>query len=185
MPTVASYPLKLAAQLFLRAYIAPLLLFPTLQRQRKRRMRVTLLVNIWLAHKPSGIAPLPKSIALTLSKGLDIASICFDRKATFSPVRVEEETVLRRGGVGAQGVDAEGVAEASTVVVEAPLGPTVLLELRAPTVARLLTGDLRGLHSLLLIYGGKSCSRIISFNNDKLHNMQGHSVSHNRDLERS
>lgn len=113
---------------------------------------MTLLVNVWLS-KPTGIAPLPRSIASTLSRGRNALSLCFDRKVSFAPVYLEngalscEEAVTR----GANG---------STVVIEAPLGPTSLLELRAPVCERLSAGAWKTHHSFVLLYGDGFGSRI-------------------------
>lgn len=108
---------------------------------------MTLLVNVWLGHKPAGSAPLPASVASALSRGRDLPSLSFNRPVAFVPVPIEKEMLLE--------------TEPSAMVVEAPLGPTILLELLAPVPERLLsTADRRSMHSFVLMYGGGCCSRI-------------------------
>lgn len=115
-------------------------------------MRVTLLVNVWLSHKPEGVAPLPADLAATLSStGVGSSpSPCFDRPVAFFPVSVignESEATVRRQE--ADGVSVEEAA-GSMMAINAPLGPTVSVELRLPTPERLSLGRLRALHSFAL-----------------------------------
>lgn len=117
-------------------------------------MRVTLLVNVWLSHKPEGVAPLPADLAATLSSGGVIASplLCFDRPIPFIPVSIEKENeALARRPEKADG---------ATMVINAPLGPTLVLELQAPTPRRLSAGRLKALHSFALVFREESLSRI-------------------------
>lgn len=144
--------------------------FRSQRRPRRRgRMRVTLLVNVWLSHKPKGIAPLPARIAASLSSGGLGAppSLCFDRPVAFSPVSVnkEKETLLRQEEAGVPSVGETG---GSTMVIKAPLGPTLLLELRAPTPQRLSTGDLTALHSFALVYREGTFPRVSTWNKEKV-----------------
>lgn len=132
-------------------------------------MRVTLLVNVWLSHKPKGIAPLPASIAASLSgnRGLSAQpSLCFDRRVAFSPVSIHKEedtSLLRQDQAGLSAGETKG----STTVIKAPLGPTLLLELRAPTPQRLSVGELKALHSFGLVYGDGGFPRVKTWNMDK------------------
>lgn len=112
-------------------------------------MRVTLLVNVWLSHRPEGVAPLPADLAATLSsRGAGLPpSPCFDRPVAFFPVSMvgkENEPTVRRQEPG--GVSVEET-EGSTMVISAALGPTISLELRVPTPERLSAGRLKALHS--------------------------------------
>lgn len=122
-------------------------------RQRKRgQMRVTLLVNVWLSHKPEGVATLPADVAVTLSSRGASSSplLCFDRPVALFPVSIgkENEALVRRQE--ADGVSVGG-AEGSTMVINAPLGPTISLELRAPRPESLSVGRLKALHSFSLL----------------------------------
>lgn len=119
-------------------------------------MRVTLLVNVWLAHKPAGIRPLSSSIANTLSANLrDFGNPSFDQAIDFTPVPVakrcthSEDTIAGRETGGAK-----------AMMIEAPLGPTSLLQLRAPTPDSLSTGGLERQCSFVLLYGEDCRSRI-------------------------
>lgn len=135
-------------------------------RRRRGRMRVTLLVNIWLSHKPKGISPLPASIAASLSGGGPSAplSLRFDRPFTFSPVSVNDrkDTQLPRQ-------EQAGVSEprGSTMLIKAPLGPSLFLELRTPTPQRLSMGDLKWLNSFALVYRESGFPRIKTLSEDK------------------
>lgn len=123
-------------------------------------MRVTLLVNVWLFHKPEGVAPLPADLAVSLSSRSASASplLCFDRPVDFFPLSVgkQNEALVKRHEVG--GVS-EGEAKGSTMVINAPLGPTISVELRVPTPGSLSVGRLKALHSFALLYreGSLSC----------------------------
>lgn len=117
-------------------------------------MRVTLLVNVWLSHKPKGVEPLPATIAAALSCG-DLSaqpSLCFDRPAAFAPVSIHEEIhtppLLQQEEAGIPVRDTRG----RTMIIQAPLGPTLSLEMQTPTPQRLSMGDLKALHSFALVY---------------------------------
>lgn len=124
-------------------------------------MRVTLLVNVWLSHRPEGIAPLPPELAATLSSRDASASplLSFDRPVAFFPVSIgtDDEALVRR-----QEADEFSVGETggSTMVINAPLGPTLFLELQAPTPGILSVDCLRALHSFALVHREGSLARI-------------------------
>lgn len=141
---------------------------PIFQRRRQGRTRVTLLVNVWLSHRPDGVSPLPAALAASLSTMSDgpVSPLRprFDRPVAFSPVPVGEEneqrneTPLRRER--ADGMASAREAGESAVVIRELLGPTLLLELRAPAPQRLLAGDLKSLHSFALVCREGRSSRI-------------------------
>lgn len=121
-----------------------------------RHMRVTLLVNVWLSHKPSGVAPLPRSIAASLSRASDVPELSFERPLEFHPVSVESTRAANtRGGVFETTGD-------STVTIEAPLGPTCYLAFHAPSSKKLSTGDCEGRHSFLVSFEKGKDARILT-----------------------
>lgn len=119
-------------------------------------MRVTLLVNVWLSHKPKGIASLPADVAGSLSN--ISVPLCFDRPGDFVPVPVEKEKETQPSQEEA-GVSIRGT-KPSSMLLNVPLGPTILLEVRAPTPERLSTGGFKENHSFALVYAEGSHSRI-------------------------
>lgn len=135
---------------------------------------MTLLVNVWLSHRPDGVSSLPAALAASLSTSSGPGAPPrprFDRPVLFSPVPVEEkegkkekrgnETPLRQERAdGMAMASGRKTGEESVVVIREPLGPTLLLELRAPAPERLLAGGLKALHSFALVCGEGSSSRI-------------------------
>lgn len=119
-------------------------------------MRVTLLVNVWLSHKPKGIAPLPGDVAGSLSN--NSIPLCFDRPVEFVPVPVEKENETQPSQEET-GVSVRGT-KPSSMLLNVSLGPTLLLEVRAPTPERLSTGSLKETHSFALVSKDGSHSRI-------------------------
>lgn len=112
---------------------------------------MTLLVNVWLSHKPSGMARLPVDIAANLSGGEGLPSLCFERPVAFSPVPVDWAPL--GCGDASVGVEREKNPPEATIELEGPLGPTSFLTVRYPTLERLSTGDRKLLHSFALSYG--------------------------------
>lgn len=117
---------------------------------------MTLLVNVWLSHKPKGIAPLPADVAGSLSN--ISVPLCFDRPVDFVPVPVEKEKETQPSQEEA-GVSIRGTRP-SSMLLNVPLGPTLVLEVRAPTPERLSTGGFEQAHSFALVYREGSHSRI-------------------------
>jgi len=140
------------------------------QRRKRRRVRVTLLVNVWLSHRPDGVSPLPAALAASLSRSSGPGAPPrprFDLPVAFSPVPAEENMTdaKKRKETPSRQEKADGMVSAretggSAVVIREPLGPTLLLELRAPAPDRLSAGDLKALHSFTLVCGAGSSSRI-------------------------
>lgn len=119
---------------------------------------MTLLVNVWLSHKPSGMARLPAGIAVKLSAGEGFPSLCFERPVAFSPVPVEWEPL--GSGNASAGVEGQTKQPEATIEFEGPLGPASLLTLRCPTPERLSTGDWKSMHSFALLYRDGCCPSI-------------------------
>lgn len=159
-----STPLKRSspAPLFFPARVVHV--YPPCDLQRRRgRKRVTLLVNVWLKHKPSGIARLPASIAQNLSGGVGYPFPCFEQRVSFFPVPVER-VPLGCGKASARVAEAREQSE-ETIEFKGPLGPTTDLKLRLPTPERLSMSDWKALHSFELSYGEGRCPNISSCSN--------------------
>ncbi|CAM9552347.1 unnamed protein product [Ectocarpus sp. 6 AP-2014] len=125
-------------------------------RRGQGRMRVTLLVNVWLSYKPKGITSLPADVAGSLSNMS--VPLCFDRPGDFVPVPVEKDKETQPSQEE-DGVSVRGT-KSSSMLLNVPLGPTLLLEVRAPTPERLSTGGFKENHSFALVYAEGSHSRI-------------------------
>lgn len=113
------------------------------------RLRVTLLVNVWLSHKPLGIAPLPHAIAATLGRGADLPALNFEHRVAFAPVKLPTDAEIRDGCVG-QGASEEGGLGTNTVFIKTPLSTTACLEMYLPRSETLSTQERRGLHAFVL-----------------------------------
>lgn len=118
-------------------------------------MRITLLVNVWLSHKPTGSTRLPAGVAATLSKGLELPPLCFDRPIKSSPVLIDKEAIRFE-------TPALACVEGSVVVVKAPLGPTCLVEIRVPTREVLSTDGRIDLDAFVLLYEKGCRPRILN-----------------------
>eukprot|EP00903_Cladosiphon_okamuranus_P007846 g7590.t1 len=132
-------------------------------RRKRGRMRVTLLVNVWLSHKPEGVEALPADLAATLSSRSASPSplFRFDRPVAFFPMSIENESEALTRRQEADGVSL-GEAEVPTMVIVAPLGPAISLELRAPRPDSLSVGRLKALHSFALSCRQGRLARIIA-----------------------
>lgn len=108
-------------------------------------MRVTLLVNVWLSHKPLEIAPLPQAIAAMLSRAPDLPVLNFDHPVMFSPVRLPVNDAVSNGDDSDR-----GVALTATVAVKMALGTATFLEMCVPRSETMSEGKRRGLHAFLL-----------------------------------
>ena len=119
-------------------------------------MRVTLLANVWLSHKPSGVSPLPPDIATSLGRAVDIPNLSFELQLEFHPVAVEGSETTNDGG------NISETAKGSTYAFEAPLGPTSYLEFYAPASKRLSTGDCKPRHAFVLRFERNKYARILT-----------------------
>ncbi|CAM9141125.1 unnamed protein product [Scytosiphon promiscuus] len=133
------------------------------RRPKERRVRATLLVNVWMSHKPAGIAPLPADIATSLTSRHRDPSVpfllSFGRPVDFTPVPIVSRKELVHQHQEDAGVIPLGINQASEMLIDVPLGPTILLEVRAPSPGRLAAGDLKSLHSFEVLYGEGCNSR--------------------------
>lgn len=166
-PTLLSWSALFACCIVVRVFY--------LEQGRRGPVRVTLLVNVWLSHKPAGISPLPARIAATLSKGVEVPALSFERPVVFYPVSIQQETPRSDGAVQRE-------AQASTVIIKAPLGPKCMLELMVPTSGRLSTGECNALHSFALLYREGCHSRIVTREGGEQGEVEGAVVSGGTDL---
>lgn len=112
-------------------------------QQTQGRVRVTFLVNVWLSHKPLGIAPLPQALAATISRAPDLPPLDFDHSVTFAPVKLP---VNDDSDIGASDRD----ALVATVGVKAALGTATFLEMCVPRSETWSARERRGLHAFVL-----------------------------------
>lgn len=115
--------------------------------QRCELTRVTLLVNVWVSHKPLGVRPLPPGVATKLSQGCRYPVPCFNLPMDFTPVAVGE------------------AAEAGAMSVQnlrAVLGSNLVLDICVPMPDALVTLGRRGLSAFRLEFGHAHPARITS-----------------------
>lgn len=80
--------------------------------------------------------------------------LSFGRPVEFTPVLIDNQSEVpsRRQAKTTNSVTGRGPNQASEMIFDVPLGPTILLEVRAPTPERLSTGGLKALHSFEIFY---------------------------------
>lgn len=133
---------------------------------------MTLLVNVWLSHKPLGIAPLPNVVAAILSRATDFRGLDFSHKVNFSPVNLPLESTGRDGcansGSGGGSCDGNSVGDSdvapTTVEIKAALAATTFIEMCLPTPEALSTSTRQDLHAFLVQFKNGCRARISSSN---------------------
>lgn len=123
---------------------------------------MTLLVNVWLCHKPLGIAPLPQAVAATLGRGADLPALNFEHRVEFSPVKlpINAESC---DSCGDDGVSEGGALGRKCVFIKTPLSTTTCLEMYLPRSEILSAQERRGLHAFVLRSESSFRARLTDF----------------------